>query len=855
MAESRTILLVEDEAIIAINEAMLLRKEGYHVIEASSGEQAIAITKDASSVIDLILMDIDLGKGMDGTQAAQEILQVRDIPILFLSAHTEPEAVEKTEKITSYGYVVKTSGINVLLGSIKMAFKLYSAHQSTRRANQRLSLAQEASRVGAWEWDLAQDTFTWSPEFLKIFGLNPATPPGFAAWFTVVHPADRAIARRKIDQAIEKKIDLVDDYRIILPGGEVRWIREIGKLTCAGDQPLRMNGLCMDVTERKQAEDALKKSEEKFSKVFTASPEAISIASLEDGRYLDVNDLFCKITGYSRSEIIGRTSSELGVWVNVGDRQRYIEKLAQDGFLRGFETRYRMRSGEVRFFAVSSEIVQLEGKPCSLNFIQDITERKQVEQALHESEERLRQIIEQMPYPVEICDPSGTAKMVNQAFLQMFNIPSADLVVNRYNVFSDAMTMEMMGLGEQIRRVYNGEQVVIPEITVPVNQVPPGFGVQRKDNFILETTMFPVFRETGDIWRVVAIWKDITERKQAEESLRQREQEYKTLVEHTPDVIARFDRQYRHIYANPAVAKEFGTPPEALLGKTHRELGQPAAMADWSEGIIRQVFETGQEVAFELPTPHPDGMRYYLSRGVPEFAEDGSVASVLFIHRNITERKQAEESLKRSIQEKEMLMHELQHRVKNSLTIASSLLHLEEGNLPDDRTRAIFADTRARLRSISAVYEQLYQGSGMGLVDLRQYIEDLTAGLAKAYLPQTAPAHIALQLDAVQLDLKRALSLGLILNELITNALKYAFPGGQTPHSDAGLIRVTLTQNEGEVCLGVTDNGVGLQTGQIASTGGGGLGLALARTLAEQIDGRFELDSDNGCKVWVRFRL
>jgi diguanylate cyclase (GGDEF)-like protein/PAS domain S-box-containing protein len=140
--------------------------------------------------------------------------------------------------------------------------------------------------------------------------------------------------------------------------------------------------------------------------------------------------------------------------------------------------------------------------------------------------------------------------------------------------------------------------------------------------------------------------KEIAERKRIEENLRKREQEFKTLVENTPDVIARFDRQFRHIYVNPIVEKEFGTPPAKLLGKTHRELGQPPEAADWSENIIRQVFETGQEVVFELATPTPAGNKYYLSRGVPEFAEDGSVISALIIHRNITERKQAEEHIR-----------------------------------------------------------------------------------------------------------------------------------------------------------------------------------------------------------------
>jgi PAS domain S-box-containing protein len=130
--ENKTILLVEDEAIIALACEETLSRQGYKVIVAHSGAQAVE-TVHSSDGIDLILMDIDLGAGMDGTQAAEIILRERDIPVLFLSSHTEEAIVARTEKITSYGYVVKNSGNTVLFASIKMAFRLYEAHQKLRQ--------------------------------------------------------------------------------------------------------------------------------------------------------------------------------------------------------------------------------------------------------------------------------------------------------------------------------------------------------------------------------------------------------------------------------------------------------------------------------------------------------------------------------------------------------------------------------------------------------------------------------------------------------------------------------------------------------------------------------------------------
>lgn len=137
LEKAKTILLVEDEAIIAMAEEMILKRHGYKVISVFSGEQAVE-TFTGSTEIDLVLMDIDLGAGMDGTQAAELILKHREVPLIFLSAHSEHEVVAKTEGITSYGYVVKNSGKMVLVASIKMAFRLFAARMKEKEKEEAL---------------------------------------------------------------------------------------------------------------------------------------------------------------------------------------------------------------------------------------------------------------------------------------------------------------------------------------------------------------------------------------------------------------------------------------------------------------------------------------------------------------------------------------------------------------------------------------------------------------------------------------------------------------------------------------------------------------------------------------------
>ncbi|TVR88801.1 MAG: response regulator [Spirochaetaceae bacterium] len=155
----KTILLVEDEPLIALVEKRTLEKHGYTVVTVNTGEKAIEYM-DSGDDIDLILMDIDLGEGMDGTQAAEIILRDRDIPLAFLSAHTDPETVEKTEGITSYGYILKNSGDTVLLASIRMAFRLYEAKREAVKQNMLMAAAHEQLR-------LSNEQLEWWPSIME----------------------------------------------------------------------------------------------------------------------------------------------------------------------------------------------------------------------------------------------------------------------------------------------------------------------------------------------------------------------------------------------------------------------------------------------------------------------------------------------------------------------------------------------------------------------------------------------------------------------------------------------------------------------------------------------------------------
>jgi PAS domain S-box-containing protein len=220
-----------------------------------------------------------------------------------------------------------------------------------------------------------------------------------------------------------------------------------------------------------------------------------------------------------------------------------------------------------------------------------------------------------------------------------------------------------------------------------------------------------------------------------------------------------------------------------------------------------------------------------------------SVTSLL----DITERKRAEEQIAAALQEKEVLLKEIHHRVKNNLQVICSLLDLQSDYIEDERTLQMLKDSRARVRSMALIHEKLYQAQDLTRVDFGEYIQNLAKSLFRSYRTQTAGVTLKVNVADVLLDIDRAIPCGLIINEMVSNALKYGFPDGRE-----GEICVELFSASGEFTLVVRDNGVGFpQDLDFRKTKT--LGLKLVTTLAKQLRGTIELYSNGGTEFKLRF--
>lgn len=270
-----------------------------------------------------------------------------------------------------------------------------SAHkeveEALRDSRATLAVAQRIARIGNWDWDLATDTLTWSEEMYRIYDVDPVDFSPSHEWvMQMVHPQDREMVVRAVNDAIYNRKAYQLDYRIVPAGGAVRAISARGEVTYdAQGNPLHMVGTNQDITWRIEAEQALRSSEEKFSKAFHASPDSIVISRAADGTYIDVNEAFQEITGYTRDEVIGRSSLELRLWADPDARMVMLKLLNQHGHVRNLDVRFRVKSGEIRELLWSADVIEYQGEACLIAISRDVTDQRQMEKELLESDARL----------------------------------------------------------------------------------------------------------------------------------------------------------------------------------------------------------------------------------------------------------------------------------------------------------------------------------------------------------------------------------------------------------------------------------------------------------------------------------
>lgn len=398
--KSGHILLVEDDRIIAATELKMLQKLGYTVTLVSSGNDAVKLMNSSAGEISLILMDIDLGHGMDGTDTAREILKSHDIPILFLSGVSDPETIERIDNVFSYGFVVKGSDISILDASIKMAFRLHRANSELKIRKRELLLLSNAIESSG-------DAIAISGPDAVLQYVNPAF---LKMWD--YKSKEEVVGKPASDFWKETEKASFVAQSVLMKGG---WSGELTARSRDGafftvdvstslvkDQENKAVGIIASFRSnlaRKLADESVLENEERFRSLFDNALEGI-YQTTPDGRYLNMNPAFAEMFGYSSPEemIISINDIAQQVYVNPGVREDLKRLLNERGFVKNFESEVYKKDGTKFWISINARLIRdVDGKLDRYEGTNiDITERKIADERLAEQKQKLLETNKQL---------------------------------------------------------------------------------------------------------------------------------------------------------------------------------------------------------------------------------------------------------------------------------------------------------------------------------------------------------------------------------------------------------------------------------------------------------------------------
>jgi len=672
-------------------------------------------------------------------------------------------------------------------------------------------------------------------------------------WFIddIIHPFSRQYWNDMKIGLCHGDVPSFYEYQIVHKSGEHRWLHQRNVvIRDENGQLIGINGIITDITERKRAEDAQRKSEDRYRAVVEDQTEFICRFA-PDGKLTFVNDAYCRYFGLNREECIGKPHT---VVLSDDDAQRmkkHIAELTPENPVAFIEHQIIMSSGEVRWQRWSDRaIFDKAGHVVEYQSVgRDTTVQKRAEEALRESEERYRIVLENVPDLV-LVHRNGMILYVNPAMVQtmgytpdeVLNKPITDYIVPEFH--------ERVAVA--IRKRITVERFKPYEIELLTKT-----GGRRI--VIVRGTMI----EFGGSPAILNVLTDITERKRIEEELQVVREKYTKAFLSAPDAITISELESgRFIEVNNAASTIFGYSHDELNGKSALELGIWLKKED-REAVIDQLSTLGRVIQYEVVERRKSGELFNASVNA-DIITIGNIRYLIATTRDITERKRAEEQLKHFneelekgiadrteklnalLEEKVLLLREVHHRVKNNLQIILSLISLQSRNIKDQKLLDIMGEFQNRIMAMAHVHERMCRADDISRIDLSEIVTFLGTSLFKSH--NVDPQHIQLNVEMkdLQITIDSAIPISLIINELISNSIKHAFPKGTS-----GEITIAGHRGADTLVLSFKDTGIGIPADLDWKGSKQTLGLRLVITLVEQLQGTIELDRSAGTAFMI----
>jgi len=737
--------------------------------------------------------------------------------------------------------------IAVLVPLLALVFRDVSGRRQAERA---LRLHEDRTRqvirlthTGIFDHDHVTGALYWSPEQREIYGWGPTEPVIFSTvaeagrTWNLVHPQDRdrvAEALRRAHTTDEGPFDI--EYRIVRRDGSLRWVATRSQTFFSGEgaarRAVRTIGAVQDITERKLAERQLELTQASIERsnfaIFWVSPA---------GQVTYGNEEAFKSLGLTRGELIGRSVWDFNPDVTPEGWAQGWKEFKAVKLLRN-ELRHRRKDGTIFLVEATAAYVMFEGDEHAFVFAQDITERERAER----ERRLLLAAIQSSRTPFFAIDPHDRIVYANEHAWRSLDLTREELIGS-------------------------GVQDIDPDFN-PQSQLEAWRSLRQYGEIRIEArhrrkggTTFPVevtanlFSYKDEEYSLVYA-QDITERKRAEQAVRESEERLRQVA--LVNDIGVFDHNHLSdsLYWSPELRRYLGLGADAPIALSNFTRTIHPMDVERVEAAVQRAFDPAGDGRFDIQhrIVTPDGsIRWLEVRSQTFFTGEGGArrpARTVGAMIDITARIQAEEALRDSLREKETLLREVHHRVKNNLQIIASLLHFQSKKIKDPEDLAAFYEARDRLRSMVLVHEKLYQSRGLARIDFGNYLQTLTEELQRSYSSRSGKrVNVLVTADEITLPVESALPSGMIVSELLTNVFKYAFPGDRN-----GSAHIRLEAQGNQVRITVSDDGVGLppdfDPGHSSS-----FGWQLINNLVAQLGGKADVASGDGTRVSISFPM
>jgi PAS domain S-box-containing protein len=549
-----------------------------------------------------------------------------------------------------------------------------------------------------------------------------------------------------------------------------------------------------------------------------------------EGRILSVNQALCGMMGYNEEELIGMNILNISAYNSYNQIKEILENLANEGGVR-IETKNRKKTGEVIDVEISAIYSPIEGGQI-FSFITDISDRKRNEEELKQSYKTFYDVINSIPTGLFIYEHEepDILKLIfgNSAAEELSGKKVANIIGKDFREIWPDENQDR-ALKKFLEVFHSGKNLLAENVYYKIEEKP-------------RVLRLSIFNIPGN--RLGSAFQDISQIKEAEAAVKESEIKFRSYIENAPYGVFIADKSGRFLDANPAMIKMLGAGKDELFKRKFTEIS-----AEHFEERAINMFNTADEEKFsvsELQYVNYDNSVCWWTVALVKLGGDRFLGYV----NDITVRKISEEQIKTSLKEKEVLIRELYHRTKNNMQVICAILKLKSAGIKDNTTVTILTEMENRIRSMALVHQKLYQSQNLSRVNLKEYILELSELLTKSYKTKNENVDLELELEKVEVLIDTAIPCGLIINELVSNSFKYAFPDNK-----AGKITIGLHKIENnDIELYIYDNGIGMNQNYDISqsdTLGHQIVFSIAR---DQMQGDVSFDTKGGVYFCVRFK-